>query len=234
MDAGLGGSALAALFLGRAGAGAGDFKSPTATRWLWGLAALTHLGLAPLLLAPKAVSMGLLGRAYDSASRSLDRAGQLAGHDLVLVNGPDFFSTSFTPVVRADLGLDLAARTLALATTLDAMTVTRVDEHSLRLATKGAFANGPFDRLLWRSPEAFTVGNAYDLGSVTLRIEAVNEDGLPAILLVTFDTPLEDPSRVWAAWSPEGYRAFDPPAAGETVRIPATTLADGARLALGG
>jgi hypothetical protein len=230
---GLGGSALVALFLGRVGTGARDYFARASARWLWGLAAFTHLLLAPLLLPPKAVSMGLLGRAYDNASRSLDRAGHLAGRDLVLVTGPDFFSTSFTPVVRADLGLEIAARTVTLTTSVDAVMATRTDERSLRLATAGAFANGPFDRLLWRSPDSFAVGNTYDLGSATLRIEAVNEHGLPATLLVTFDTPLEDPARVWAAWTPEGYQRFAVPAVGETARIPATTLADGVRLLLG-
>jgi hypothetical protein len=230
MVPGIGGTALVALFLGRIGAGTRDFFARTTTRWLWGLAAFTHLVLAPLLLPPKAVSMGLLGRAYDNAARSLDRAGQLAGRDLVIVNGPDFFASSFTPVVRADLGLEMPARTLTLTTTVDAMTVTRVDERSIRLATEGAFANGPFDRLLWRSPDSFAVGNTYDLGNATLLIEAVNQDGLPAILLATFDTPLEDPARTWAAWTPEGYRRFDVPAVGETVRLPGTTLTDGVRL----
>jgi hypothetical protein len=220
---GIGGSGLVAQLL--AGQ-AGSPHSPHQSYWERGsVRALalfwiaTHLLLSPILLPAKAYSASFFSRVFNNSARSLDRVGELEGRTLVFVNGPNFFLTSWTPLLRTRLGLSRPKRVRVLGTTPGAVQVTRIDGHTLRLRAPHGFFASPFDALLRHPDRPFSVGSSYRLSDLRIVVTKVTPDGSPAELICRFRRSLEDPSLVWTAWHSDGYRPLVLPAVGETTTL---------------
>jgi hypothetical protein len=69
------------------------------------------------------------------------------------------------------------------------------------------------------------IGRQIELGFVTVEITAMTEDARPAEAAFHFSMDLQSPHFRWLQWSDEGYVPFAPPAVGETVTLPAPTIA---------
>jgi hypothetical protein len=99
--------------------------------------------------------------------------------------------------------------------------MTRVDEISLRLRYEDGPFIGPLGTL-WRGPDRpMHVGQLVELEGMTTEVLEITESGEPREVLFTFDAPLEDDSLRWVQWEDGLFVPFEPPALGETVRLPA-------------
>jgi hypothetical protein len=229
---GVGGSALVATILARvidASAPAKPARSSFETAAI-ALLAVTHLGLGPAMLPISAYSPELFARAYRASSRSLDRAPDFRGRTLVMVNGPDFFTTSWLMVLRASRSESLPRRLRVLGMSVRAVEIHRDGPRSLRLRPEGGYVATLFDTLLRRADHPLSVGDCVELDDVRVCVEATTPDHRPAEILCLFNRPLDDPDYVWVAWGPKGYQPFELPRKGHSVVLPATTLGDAWRL----
>jgi len=95
------------------------------------------------------------------------------------------------------------------------VTVRRTDARTLLVRPKLGYVASPLDCVVGRS-DVTRVGDQKRLAGVTIEITELTDDGRPAEAAFTFDVPLEDPSLSWLRWKDWGYRAFTPPAIGET------------------
>ena len=93
---------------------------------------------------------------------------------------------------------------LASATT--AVTVTRVDDHTLHVTTTDGMLRYEVDQMM-RSPRLrpFKVGDRVALAGLTIEVTAVTSDGRPQAITAHFDKRLDDPSFVWLRWQGHTY-----------------------------
>jgi hypothetical protein len=195
-------------------------------RYLAGFWVVSHLFIAPVLLPLKTYSGRLYGRIFEDNARSMDNLPDLAGRTLVVVRGPDIFTTSWAVLIRQNLGLSIPDRLRVLGTTLGQVEVSRSDSRTLRLAAPMGFVTFPLDRIMRSYDRPFRVGETHGLGDLTIRVTAITGEGRPAELSCRFQKPLEDSSLVWAERSADGYQPFALPEVGETVVLPAFTVWD--------
>jgi hypothetical protein len=186
--------------------------------------ALTHLVLAPVMLPLRSYAPALFGRSYERAALSIDRAGEVRGRTLVFVNGPDFFFTSWIPLLRHELGRPPPDRVRTLGATMSRVEVWRAGDRALGLRAAEGFLSSPIDPVLFDPSRPFVAGTRHDLGDLVVEIKAVGAHGRPDELLCTFAGPLDDPGLVWVAWSGDGYRPFAVPAAGERVELASLSI----------
>jgi hypothetical protein len=177
-------------------------------------------------LPVRTYSVKAMGAPFEATARSLDEAEPLCGKTLVFVSGPDFFTTSWAPLIRQSLGLSIPEQVRILATTQSQVAVTREDEHTLRLRAPDGMLTAPLDRVLRSRTRPFRVADRFVLSDWRLEVTAVTDDGRPAELLCRSALPLEDPSMTWVAFTPDGYQRFVPPAVGETTTLEGHALTE--------
>ncbi len=99
--------------------------------------------------------------------------------------------------------------------------ITRLDERTIRVGIAGGMFAGILGHL-FRSPDyPFGVGDAVELGGMTIEVIEVTDDLGPSELLVRFDRDLEDTSLRWVRWDDGRYSPFVPSAVGDSIRLPA-------------
>jgi len=99
--------------------------------------------------------------------------------------------------------------------------LTRLDESSLRIRYEDGPFIGPLGTL-WRGPDRpMHAGQVVELEGMTAEVVEITEVGEPREVLFRFGVPLEDTSLRWVQWEGGVYVPFEPPAVGETVRLPA-------------
>jgi hypothetical protein len=224
--AGIGGMALLAEFLGGLADGADWLPRVRPWRWLsWGMTALflfVHVVLAPIALPITTFIPPLLGEPARAAALSLSDDETLADQVLVVVNCPDhLMNVTYMSPERMLQGLPVPRHVRALSATPVPIEVARTDERSLRVR----YLDGPFIGplgTLWRGPDRpMHVGQVVELEGMTAEVVEITEGGEPREALFRFDVPLNDPSLHWVQWEDGLFVPFDPPAVGETVRLPA-------------
>jgi hypothetical protein len=192
-----------------------------------------HLFLAPVMLPAKVLTLGLVGDGFDNGARSINRAGPLKGRTLVFVNGPDFFFTAWTPLIRRQLGLDVPKQLRILSTTYSSVTVTRVDARTLHLSAPGGLFTSPFGSLLQSPRRPPRAGQSYHATEIEIRVERTNAAGRPVELTCRFPRDLDrsdpgpgdpGPPYTLTAWHRGGYRPFVPPSLGKSVELERVTL----------
>ena len=222
---GLGGSGLVAWLVDEATtrrAGAARSARALAGAWL-----VLHLWLAALLLPVKTYSVRLFGAIFEAPALSLDQVGSLPGRTLVFVNGPSFFYTCWTPVLRLTLGLEVPASIRVLGTTEDEVVVTTVDERTLRLRPAHGYVNNVLDELLRNPDRPVHIGFGQRYDDLTVEVTEVTADGRPAEVICRFARPLADPEHILVVWTrARGYQPFAPAPVGGSVRTEAVTKID--------
>ena len=224
--AGLGGTALLAQFLGGLAGGAGWLPRARPWRWLsWGMTALfliVHVVLAPIALPITTFIPPLLGEPARAAALSLPDEEGFADQTLVIVNCPDhLIFVSYASPERMLRGLPIPQRVRALSATAVPISMTRPDESSLRIRYEDGPFIGPLGTL-WRGPDRpMYAGQLVGLTGMTVEVLEITAGGEPREVLFRFDLPLEDASLRWVQWEDGIFVPFEPPAVGETVRMPA-------------
>jgi hypothetical protein len=182
---------------------------------------VVHAVRAPLAL-PGAV-MGLspaLEEHQRAAVASLPDDPALVGQDLVVVNAPPTFVSSTLWLWRwGDPAHALPARLRVLGATLEPVIVQRPDACSLVLQPVGGYLGDPFTSNARGSGHPFVAGDRVDLDGFAVEIVGVAR-GLPTVVRVRMDVPLDDPSLRWVVWQGDRFVPFVVPAVGGTLAIP--------------
>lgn len=224
---GLGACGLLALFLERMlGLWRARKTAPARPRLWWpslALAAffvLVHLVLAPITLVTRAAAPAGPAELTDQFYLRLTDAEVSPQRDLVVVNAPSSTLVGMFPVMQAVEHGPLPRRMRMLGPSLNAVTVTRRDAHTLRIASPEGWFAWSYDHLL-RGPEhGFSPGDVVALTGMTATVVEVNAAGRPTVVDFTFDTPLDDPSLQWLQWRDGRFIPFTLPALGEAVQLP--------------
>ncbi len=164
--------------------------------------------------------------------------------DVVIANAPSPGQFIYVPSLRASVGQPLPAHMRILAPAHSAVTITRVDGHTVIVRPERGYLLRPDAPLeaernyfplvhpvyASRYGDGFTRSGAFPMAQgqqVTLtgmqvEVTALTDDGRPAEARMTFSRPLEDPSLRWLQWDWDrnAYIPFALPAIGETARIP--------------
>jgi hypothetical protein len=201
-------------------------QGPRAGRWLKravtvGLVA-THLVLAPLCLPVAAGFFKQFGEPATEAVLSLPDDDLLTAQELVVINAPDYLSY----VSQAGSILLLHGRAMphtvrGLAIGPSAVTVWRVDAHTLDLSMARGYFYGPFGPLFHDSLEPFAPGRSFEVPGMTATILDLTPAGPPATVRFRFDEPLEAAARRWVQFRNGRFEPFTPPAVGDAVELSA-------------
>ena len=163
--------------------------------------------------------------------------------DVILVNAPSPSLFLYFPSYREHYSLALPAHLRVLAPGFSAVSLTRVDEHTVTLQPENGFLVPPVnldldgrsflplfhssysfqygDGLFRGSGYPLAVGQRVDLAGLSVEVLSLTEDGRPLAVRATFDQPLDDESLLWLAWdwTASRYVPFELPAPGMSVRI---------------
>lgn len=225
---GLGAAGLAALLLARTGEATHEAGTPGLLGRIERAVALALVAclavLSPLNIPARTASLSLIGQHFDRAARSLDCVPDIEHKTVVFVHGPDFFTTAWTPVMRADEGLPYTTHIRVLGSSYEGVEVTRVAPDALELRPDEGYLTAFLDLVMWSPDQPFTVGQRFVYSDLDIEVLEVTPDHRPAAIRCHFVAPLEDPRFAFVAWSRQGYRLFELPAVGERVRIEGVPL----------
>lgn len=216
---GLGGMGLIARLLGaaaceRAALGAGRGRRAVAIA-IAAVLALVHLIAAPPLLALRSRGMVAVSEIIDRSNRTIPADPAIRDKTVVLANVPGDPFGGFIQMIRQSRGTPRPAHLRWLAGGLTAVSLERLDRHTLRVAPEGGFLGNQIDRMLRSTHRPFRSGDRIEMTGLTIEIERVTPDGRPASVRARFDVPLEDPSLVWLRWRGLGLVPYAPPAVGQ-------------------
>ena len=165
-----------------------------------------HGVLAPPLLVARSRSMVAVARVIDRAAAGIPSDPSIADKTVVILAAPSDALAGYVPIMRASRHQPRPAHLYWLATATSAVTVTRVDDHTLHVTTQDGMLRYDVDQMM-RSPRLrpFRAGDRVALTGVTVEVTAVTRDGRPQDITVYFDKPLDDPSYVWLRWQGHTY-----------------------------
>lgn len=213
---------LAAAFQRRDLLGAGRPRRAAAMVVVGGLV-LVHVVAAPPLLVMRARSMVAVNRILDRADAGIPSDPSVADKTVILVNPPNDAFAGYVHLMREARHQVRPRRLYWLATGTAPLTLTRLDDRTLRVAPAGGFLRHEIDQMLRTSARPFAAGERIALTGLTIEIESVDR-GRPLTVLARFDRPLEDPQLVWRRWEARTYRSYRIPHIGESETLPAADL----------
>jgi hypothetical protein len=194
---------------------------PRATVALLGV---VHLGFAPLLALQRSASVSQLDGLLRAQDRTLPSTCAVRGQTFVLLNPPlDPFAAYFS-VMRQTQGSPRPAHLYWLSTGVSELSVTTLDDFTLRLRPEQGFLSSSSQRMLRGSEHPLTLGQVVTLSDASFTVTELTSDGRPAEVRVRFRLGLRHASLRWFEWQGPGYVPFILPAPGETRSIPAVNL----------
>ncbi|HKP58786.1 MAG TPA: hypothetical protein VJV78_18825 [Polyangiales bacterium] len=102
--------------------------------------------------------------------------------------------------------------------------VTRVDDRTLDIHVERGWGSSAFERTFCAPEEMPRTGEERRARGLHVKVLASNAAGMPERVRFQFDTPLEDPERIWLRWQPGGPANWQPPAVGQSDNFPALNL----------
>jgi hypothetical protein len=212
--------AMAALGLVLANA----LDKPPALRWqrfVIGALAISNLAIAPVLLPAKCLTMLGMGFGLSRTDASIPRDPSVSDKTLVVVwaisEGGLYASWNH----RYADAIPGPAKMRLLATSLGDVSVTRLDEVTLRLRADHGFYDAKFQQLMRSLAQPFRRGDVVKLSNMTATVTETTVEGRPKNVDFRFMTALE--SNEWLWMRGEGLRlvSWIPPRLGETVWVKA-------------
>lgn len=173
-----------------------------------------HAVLSPAYLPARSLSMEYAMRPVERVHQSLPNDDALEDHTLILLNPPSDPQASFFMIYRLAKGLARPKHFRWLSAGATALSVTRLDEKTLRLVPNKGFLPGLSEHMLRSHDRPFNVGDEIELKGLRITVEALTEDGRPAQARYNFDRSLEDPHFLWARWDGTGFVPYQPPRVG--------------------
>lgn len=221
LGAGVGAMAVIAELLLRALRASDGIRS----RLVLGVLGGIHLLLAPLLLPFRAGRIDDFNRVLDAGDRSIPSTPEIARKCVVLLNPPLDPFAAYLPVYRRARGEPRPRHLLWLNSGVTELSITGVDERTLRVRAKAGFLSSSSQLMLRDPRRSPRRGDTIELGAATIGVSESTLDGRPLEIIVRFHQPLHGERLVFLQWQAHGYVPFLPPAAGESVTVPALDLA---------
>jgi hypothetical protein len=166
----------------------------------------------------------MLGMGYGLArtDESIPRDPGVTAKTLVVVSVFSEGGPYATLNYRDAKGIPKPGGTRILATTFREVSVTRIDEVTLRVRPDGGFLAHDMHRLARGPSRPFHGGEVVEVSNLTATVTEITSDGRPRTVEFRFRAPLESPEWLWMRG--QGVRLVDwtPPKVGETVVVPAS------------
>jgi hypothetical protein len=154
------------------------------------------------------------------AMRSLPAGKGLEDSVIMLVNTPDFVSSSFVGVYRAKLGGPGPRVMHTLGVSERPVRLTRLDQNSILLQPEGGYLADRSSILARPRSEPFVKNQIIGLHQAWVRVEELTSDGRPLqVRIATGD--LDAPTLLWMNWDAwrGRYTKLKLPAIGQTVTL---------------
>lgn len=182
---------------------------------------VVHLLVYPVMTLASSTLMHKLVRFSAHEPLTLPDAGPASQTRVILVNPPKALFAGYYPVVRRYFGLHNPASMQSLASGDQDLTLSVLDERTLRLSGAKGFGEA-VSRDFLRYP--FKVGDTIRAGHFLVTVEAVTPLGKASTVRFQFDTPLNESPWQLYAWGESGYAQFSLPQPGRTIVLPAVDL----------
>lgn len=198
--------------------------TPRNTRWprfVIGSLIVFNLTLAPLMLPLKCLANFNMDTMRAGTDDSVPQNAAIAHNTLVVVSAPSEAGVFFSWAHRDAKQIPKPGKTRLLATSMSEVSITRVDNLTLRIRPEQGFLATESLRMLRRLSRPFRAGDTVELSNMKASVIEITSNGRPKTVDFRFAAPLEAPQWLWM--SPEGFRLVNwtPPAVGETVVVPA-------------
>lgn len=194
------------------------------TGWAQGSAKylILLIGLVHVVVFPvgKLVSSAMMKTINTSGEAlgalALPDAGQKSSLRYLLLNAPSAEATYYFPVTREYHGLHNPATMHALGPNNQALTLTRLDDTTLRVDVPTGF-KGTITRDVRLQP--FKVGDTVHMGGMMAEVDALTASGLPRTVRYRFPDSLDNAHWRVFAWREEGLYQVTPPPPGQSLAI---------------
>lgn len=181
------------------------------------LIGFVHLVIFPVAKFGTSAVMKTLGEAGEAqAALAIPNAQPGQTQHFLLMNLPSAESVYYIPLIREYHGMHNPTTMRALGPNNQAMTLTRLDEASLRLSVPTGF-RGTITRDTQRQP--FKVGDTIKMGDISVLVEEVTDDHAPKTVAFKFPDSVQNAQWQFFAWKEQGIYQLQPPAIGQSIEI---------------
>jgi hypothetical protein len=188
---------------------------------------LLFLFLVGIVFLPGRSRGTLLMREFiDRASAGIPSEPGIEPKTLVFVNPPHLPFAAYPMIERSALHIPRPHAIHTLATSTTALTLERLDAHTLRVSPRGGFLQNPSSRLSRSERRPFHVGQDIPQGDMQVHVREITPDGRPLSVEMRFERPADDPLYVWRQWLGSVAVPFTPPRIGTTVTLPAVDFGE--------
>jgi hypothetical protein len=181
---------------------------------------LLHLVLAPLLLPVRSLTSTMIAASGEPYEATIGAQPDIANRSLVLIGAPGDGSAVYPVLHMAARGAPHPKNIRVLSSGTAPLTVSRIDQHTLRLKPANGFYATEFEQML-RAPDIpFTVGEKVRLSDIEVTVTAVDARGRAMQADVRFVEPLESPRWFFTRGHWESLDPWTPPAVGKSETLP--------------
>ncbi len=200
---------------------------PGTSRWVRGAVGLLlvlHLPLAGLTLAARTAGLPLFGAVFRIGADTAPADAGVEDQVFLFVSGQEF-PVAYTPIIRRVEGRPAPARIAILSTFASGRTLLREDDDTLVIDVEGGWLSDPMDRLERDPSVPFQPGERIQMPDFEVEVREVTADGRPEVVGFHFQRSLDDPLYRWLSWGSGGVEPFEVPDIGQTVTLPALSIA---------
>ncbi len=186
------------------------------------LIGFVHLIIFPVATLASSIMMKTLNKAgEDMAALALPEADTTQPQHYLLLNPPAGEAVYYFPLTRQYHGMHNPTSMRALGPNNQAMTLSRVDDNTLRLHVPGGYRS-----TIARDAriQPFKAGDTARMAGIQVTVEAITADQVPATVLFRFPDSVQSPHWQFFAWQEDGVRRVQPPAVGQSIEIAAYDL----------
>ena len=209
---------------GRGSAVSGDRRAPAlpaARKLATSLLVVLHLLAAPFGLPVRAYALEPLGRAIDRLDAGLPTTPEVSQQTVIVLNAPVTILVSYLQVARAARHVARPAHLYWLSSASSDTSITRVDRRTLRVEQARGFLLRPEETFYRADPVSLPVGAQVTLSDMRVRVVTALPDGRPKSADFVFAEPLESARYLFRIYQAGQLVAWQPPAAGGNLRLPA-------------
>jgi hypothetical protein len=176
-----------------------------------------HLVIFPIAKAGSSLVMKPLMSAGEAqAALAIPQASADQTEHVLLLNLPSAEGIYYIPLIRQYHGLRNPTSMRALGPNNQAMTLTRLDDTSLRVSVPTGF-RGTIARDNKLQPAQ--PGDTVRMGDITVQVETVTADKAPQTVVYRFPDAIQNAHWRFFAWKEEGIYPVQPPAIGQSLQI---------------
>ncbi len=178
-----------------------------------------HAVWAPLALPLRAVSPIGPWWIEDRLNVHAPLGPAIAEKTLVIVNAPSAAHAGYLTFRQGSIGKPIPRHIRVLAPAIPAVSIRRLDEHTLEIAPGRGYLDLGLDQVFRSERRPMAPGEEVRLTGMTARVTALTADGRPAVATFRFDEPLESPSFVWLCFRGISFEPFVLPAVGQETEL---------------